>query len=208
MKTLAEIQAAVKAPKGNYNSFGKYKYRKAEDILEALKPVINPHGFHSTLTDEIVLIGDRFYIKAIATISNGDTSFSATAYAREEDSKSGMAAAQVTGSTSSYARKYALSGLLALDDNADADDADNSKPTDEIGNEKRDELHRLLESSTYDDRQRVMGKQRINGYNSMREYETAKNNLLQNQLTGFDSAINPSNKDIAKQVKQKVNGTN
>ena len=117
--TLAKIQAEVKAPKGNFNSFGKYKYRSAEDILEAVKPVINPLGFWVTIYDEIVLIGDRYYIKATAEISNGKNAYTSIAYAREEEIVKGMSSPQVTGSASSYARKYALSGLLALDDTKD-----------------------------------------------------------------------------------------
>lgn len=119
--TLAEIQAMVKAPKGQFNSFGKYKYRSAEDILEAVKPVINPLGFHIILTDEPIIVGDRNYIRATVTLSNGDQSYSASAVAREDESKKGMDSAQVSGTSSSYARKYALNGLFALDDTKDAD---------------------------------------------------------------------------------------
>lgn len=121
---LARMQSLIKAPKGQYNTYGKYKYRKAEDIMEAAKPICNSMGYSLTLQDEVVLIGDRFYIKAIAMLDNNNGSvFISTAYAREEDSKKGMDAAQVTGSSSSYARKYALSGLFSLDDNADPDQA-------------------------------------------------------------------------------------
>lgn len=121
MNTLAKIQAEVKAPKGQFNNFGKYKYRSCEDIVEAVKVVINPLGFFLTLSDEIVNIGNRFYIKATATISNGTETYSATSYAREEESKKGMDGSQVTGASSSYARKYALNGLFAIDDTKDAD---------------------------------------------------------------------------------------
>ena len=119
--TLAEIQSEVKAPKGQFNSFGKYKYRSAEDILEAIKPIINPKGFSIILSDEIISMDGRFYIKATATLTNGIETYSATGFAREEESKKGMDGSQVTGASSSYSRKYALNGLFALDDTKDSD---------------------------------------------------------------------------------------
>ena len=122
---LAKIQSLVKAPKGQFNKFGNYKYRSCEDIVEAVKLVINPLGFYLTLMDEIVLIGSRVYVKATATLSNGEQTYTATAYAREEETKKGMDGAQVTGAASSYARKYALNGLFAIDDTKDADATNN-----------------------------------------------------------------------------------
>lgn len=116
---LAEIQRTLNAPKNQYNSFGKYKYRSCEDILEGVKPLLS--GLFLTISDEIVSIGDRYYVKATATITDGEISHSATAMAREEESKKGMDAAQVTGATSSYARKYCLNGLFGIDDSKDAD---------------------------------------------------------------------------------------
>ena len=118
---LAEIQAKVKAPKGQFNSFGKYNYRSAEDILEAVKQVVNPRGYSITISDTIINVGDRYYIKATATLSNGKETWSTDGYAREEESKKGMDGSQVTGASSSYARKYALNGLFALDDTKDSD---------------------------------------------------------------------------------------
>jgi hypothetical protein len=120
-KTLAYIQSQVKAPKGQFNAFGKYKYRKAEDIMEAVKPIINPLGYWLTVTDEIIFIGNRFYVKATAILSNGINTYITNAFAREEEQKKGMDGSQITGASSSYARKYALQGLFSLDDNADAD---------------------------------------------------------------------------------------
>ena len=116
---LAEIQEHLNAPKNQYNSFGKYKYRSCEDILEGVKPLLK--GLFLSISDEIVLIGDRYYVKATATITDGENSHSASAMAREEESKKGMDAAQVTGATSSYARKYCLNGLFGIDDSKDAD---------------------------------------------------------------------------------------
>lgn len=142
---LSKIQAAVKAPKGQFNNFGKYKYRSCEDIVEAVKPIINPLGYYLTLTDEIVFIGNRFYIKATATISNGKETFSATSFAREEESKKGMDGSQITGAASSYARKYALNGLFAIDDTKDAD-ATNTH--DEETNGKKTTLYNHKELGT------------------------------------------------------------
>jgi hypothetical protein len=116
---LAKIQRELKAPKGQTNNFGNYKYRSCEDILEALKPHLN--GYTLVITDDISMVGDRFYIKATATISDGKESISATGIARESQTKKGMDVSQITGSTSSYARKYALNGLFCIDDNKDAD---------------------------------------------------------------------------------------
>jgi hypothetical protein len=118
---LAQIQAEVKAPKGQFNAFGKYKYRSAEDILESVKPVVNSKGFSISVSDTIVMVGDRYYVQSVATLTDGKETYSTTAYAREEESKKGMDGAQVTGSSSSYSRKYALSGLFGLDDTKDAD---------------------------------------------------------------------------------------
>ncbi len=116
---LAIIQRELKAPKGQTNNFGNYKYRSCEDILEALKPHLN--GYTLVITDDIILVGDRYYIKATATISDGKESVSATGIARESQTKKGMDDSQITGSTSSYARKYALNGLFCIDDNKDSD---------------------------------------------------------------------------------------
>lgn len=123
LEKLANVQAELKAPKTQFNKFGGYSYRKAEDILEAVKPICYKNGCFPTCTDELLLIGDRYYIKATATltcIEDGST-FSAIGYAREEEEKKGMDGSQVTGASSSYARKYALNGLFAIDDNADSD---------------------------------------------------------------------------------------
>ena len=122
-KKLMGIQTKLKAPKSQRNSFGNYNYRSCEDILEAVKPLLDEFKVALTIKDEIILIGERYYIKATATlidIDTGDTT-ETSAYARESAEKRGMDASQVTGATSSYARKYALNGLFAIDDNKDAD---------------------------------------------------------------------------------------
>lgn len=120
--TLAAIQAELKAPKGNFNSFGKYKYRSCEDIIEAVKPLLAYHRCHLILTDDVVAVLDRVYIQATATIYKGTEIIGqSTAFAREALDKKGMDDSQITGTASSYARKYALNGLLAIDDTKDAD---------------------------------------------------------------------------------------
>lgn len=122
MKELIYIQSNLKAPKNQWNDFGKYSYRNAENILEAVKPLLSEKGCTLTISDEIVQFGDRVYVKATATIKNSSNETeSATAFAREPLSKKGQDESQVTGSASSYARKYALNGLFAIDDNKDAD---------------------------------------------------------------------------------------
>lgn len=122
MKELITIQAELKAPKNQVNKFGGYNYRSAEDIMEAAKKVLSKYGCFLIVTDDIVMIGERVYVKATATIINSEgVSVSASAFAREEESKKGMDAAQITGSASSYARKYALNGLFCIDDTKDPD---------------------------------------------------------------------------------------
>ena len=120
---LLNIQAELKAPKGQYNSFGKYKYRSCEDILEAIKPLCKENKAILTLTDEVVQVGERFYVKATATLHDTESegSISNNAWAREDDTKKGMDGSQITGTSSSYARKYALNGLFCIDDTKDAD---------------------------------------------------------------------------------------
>lgn len=125
---LQAIQSELVAPKGQYNSFGKYNYRSAEDILEALKPILKKHNAAITLSDEIVYIEGRYYVEASVTLFAEGEAIGAKASAREEETKKGMDGSQITGTASSYARKYALNGLFAIDDNKDPD-------TDEYANQ-------------------------------------------------------------------------
>ncbi|WP_419893242.1 ERF family protein [Oceanobacillus kimchii] len=118
---LINVQKELKAPKGQRNDFGKYNYRSAEDILEAVKPLNAEFGLLLTITDEAQLIGDWHYIKATATITDGKDSITVSASARESENKKGMDSSQITGAASSYARKYALNGLYCIDDTKDAD---------------------------------------------------------------------------------------
>lgn len=140
---LLKIQQALKAPKGQYNSFGKYKYRSCEDILEAVKPLLSENKVTLTISDDLVILGDRFYVKAVAAftdIKTGQT-ITNTAFAREDESKKGMDGAQITGTASSYARKYCLNGLFLIDDTKDAD-------TDEYKNQqsKEEKQEKITES--------------------------------------------------------------
>ena len=120
---LMNIQKELKAPKGQYNSFGKYKYRSCEDILESVKPLLEKYKVTIILSDKLEQIGERYYIRAMAILidTESDNSIENTAYAREEETKKGMDGSQITGTSSSYARKYALNGLLLIDDTKDAD---------------------------------------------------------------------------------------
>lgn len=129
---LIAIQQKLKAPKGQYNSFGKYKYRSQEDILEAVKPHLQSVGATLTVSDELQYIGERYYVKATATLydESGEVIEQVSAYAREEEVKKGMDGSQITGTASSYARKYALNGLFLIDDTKDADTDEWKKQTD------------------------------------------------------------------------------
>jgi len=120
---LLNVQSELVAPKSQYNSFGKYQYRNCEDILEAVKPLLEKNELILKISDEIVLIGDRYYVKATASVIDIDSKEkeSVSAFAREEVTKKGMDSSQLTGSTSSYARKYALNGLFCIDDTKDSD---------------------------------------------------------------------------------------
>lgn len=131
---LLKCQLQLKAPKSQYNAFGKFSYRSCEDILEAAKPVMNECGATVLMSDEISLIGERYYVKSTAKFVDVETgeSISVTACAREAENKSGMDSSQITGSASSYARKYALNGLFDIDDSKDADTGNNGKQTDKV----------------------------------------------------------------------------
>ena len=120
---LLQVQVALKAPKSNYNSFGKYSYRSCEDIMEAVKPLLKEQGLTMLVSDDVSQVGDRYYICAKVTVldTESEESVQVFAFAREEETKKGMDASQITGTASSYARKYALNGMFAIDDTKDAD---------------------------------------------------------------------------------------
>lgn len=129
MKELFNIQQELVAPKGNFNSFGKYKYRSCEDILEAVKPLLKKYNCLLTLSDNAVLVGESVFIEATATLKSEEEEHSVQALAKHPTSQAGMSDSQMTGAASSYARKYALNGLFAIDDEKDDDSKDNTKPS-------------------------------------------------------------------------------
>lgn len=128
IERVIAVQSQLKAPKNQRNDFGGFNYRSCEDILEAVKPLLKAEGLCLTITDDIVMIGDRYYVKATATLTDGERSLPNQAFAREPEERAKMDGSQVTGSASSYARKYALNGLFAIDDTKDADALNNGTP--------------------------------------------------------------------------------
>ena len=150
---LLNIQNKLKAPKGQTNKFGGYNYRSCEDIFEAVKPLLKEEKLTLRTTDELVLIGDRYYIKATAILSDGKETIENIAYAREEETKKGMDGSQITGASSSYARKYALNGLFLIDDVKDSDSTNDGTGTVKNDNEKLKlmvKLNKLVEEKQVD----------------------------------------------------------
>ena len=168
MKELIDIQSKLNAPKGQFNKFGNFHYRSCEDILSALKPLLKEQKCTLTLTDDIVMIGTRIYVKANAVLTNekGET-VSTAALAREEETKKGMDGSQITGSSSSYARKYALNGLFAIDDTKDADTRDNTVSTD-IGIDEK--FNNYVVPAIQQARSKDELKKIYNTYADMRQY--------------------------------------
>lgn len=129
-RKLIAVQQALRAPKSQFNEFNNFNYRSAEDILTAVKPILAEQGLSLVLSDTMEYIGERYYIRATATLSDGENEITATAYAREDESRAGMSESQVTGCSSSYARKYCLNGLFCIDDGKDSDSFNNKKDKD------------------------------------------------------------------------------
>lgn len=156
MKELIEIQKELKAPKSQTNAFGKYKYRSLEDILEAVKPIMYAKKCFLIINDNIELVGERFYVKATATLYNDEgQTVSVSAFAREDADKKGMDLSQLTGATSSYARKFALNGLFAIDDSADSDStndisADQKNHSRTINEAEMSQLNQLIGATNTD----------------------------------------------------------
>jgi hypothetical protein len=179
---LVKIQAELKAPKNQMNAFGKYKYRSAEDIIEAVKPILFKNNCALLISDEIVQVADRVYVKATAMLideNNEELPIQVYGWAREEEVKKGMDAAQITGSASSYARKYALNGLFAIDDTKDADSTNEHK--DEVGEEKRMKLIALLENTIWDENLKSKQAIKISAYTTNEQYDKAHRIILANQ---------------------------
>ena len=145
VKGLTEIQMELKAPKSSYNSFGKYNYRSVEDILTAVKPLLEKHNCQMHISDTLEHVGDRYYIRALVTITDAEGNFETVcAFAREDEVKKGMDGSQITGTASSYARKYALNGLFLIDDTKDADTDEYRKQYGPIGPTKAKALEAEL----------------------------------------------------------------
>lgn len=212
-EALIAIQKKLKAPKDLYNKFGNYKYRSAESILEAVKPLLAENGVLLLITDEIVMIGTRYYVKSTATVQkDGETRFG-VGYAREDDSKKGMDGSQVTGASSSYARKYALNGLFLIDDTKDAD-TDEYRNTQENAAKKAQQPQKqqpakqsqqtqinfkefnsetelvaeqeMLNCNSYDEMMAVWGK-----YNTLNPQYCRKDGILARAFIQRNNEINP-----------------
>ena len=201
LEKLNTIQTKLKAGKNQYNSFGKYSYRSCEDILESLKPFLDEFGLIINLSDEVELIGDRFYIKAIAKLVEVETgnSYETKAYAREAESKKGMDSAQVTGATSSYARKYALNGLLAIDDTKDNDYYDNRNLKQNNANSGRNKTNKNNNTNklTLDEAQKIVLN--FGDFNNISLGQLAKENIgAVKEL--YKKAGNPKNKEACRLI--------
>lgn len=177
---LLKIQAELKAPKGQYNKFGNFNYRSCEDILEAVKPLMQKHNCVLRISDVLKQIGNRYYIEATATLTDieDNTSIANTAYAREEESKKGMDGSQITGTSSSYARKYALNGLFCIDDTKDTDTDEFTKITNGGDSDKEQEkrleekINKLAEARKCDKSKVVDAVNKacgVNGTNAAKE---------------------------------------
>ena len=198
---IISIQNELKAPKGQFNSFGRYKYRSCEDILEAVKPLLHKYSCSLNISDEVVMVGDRFYIKATATLrkDTGEVVSSSVAYAREDESKKGMDGAQVTGAASSYARKYALNGLFCIDDTKDADTDEytkNTKPEKEPAEkDKNCNLYIQLEKKLTESKIEIDALMKYLKANDKRlpkvvTYESLPEKYLEALIKNFDSISN------------------
>ena len=169
MQALKKIQQELKAPKSQYNNYGRYAYRSAEDILEAVKPLLAKYDAELTLTDDIIEVSGRIYVKATAVLKGNDEteSITVTAFAREPAEKKGMDESQITGTASSYARKYALNGLFLIDDNKDADSIDapqtNTQPTQQAQSGARSNGQARTQSATQRNTERHTAKEKISG---------------------------------------------
>ena len=173
--SLIKIQQELKAPKNQFNAFAKYKYRSAEDIIEAAKPICHKYGYALMLSDEVIEVGGRVYVKATACLSNGEDNITCTGLAREEENKKGMDAAQLTGACSSYARKYALNGLFAIDDTKDADATNEHK--DEVSEGQKAFLIEQLVKTKFTDDQKVKAALKINAIKTLEEFNKIKETI-------------------------------
>jgi len=173
--SLIKIQQELKAPKNQFNAFAKYKYRSAEDIIEAAKPICHKYGYALMLSDEVIEVGGRVYVKATACLFDGEGNITCTGLAREEENKKGMDASQITGAASSYARKYALNGLFAIDDTKDADATNEYK--DEVSEGQKAFLIEQLDKTKFTQDQKVKAALKINAIKTLDEYNKIKETI-------------------------------
>ena len=186
---LVKVQSELKAPKSQYNSFGKYSYRNCEDILEALKPILNEVKAIVNISDEVVLIGDRYYIKATVKFIDAETGemVEASAMAREEETKKGMDASKLTGSTSSYARKYALNGLFAIDDTKDSDTTNtHNKYEDKITENQVKRLFIIAKGKDTDKVKNIVSKY---GFSSSKDITKDKYNSICEEIEKLEVSV-------------------
>ena len=186
---LVKVQSELKAPKSQYNSFGKYSYRNCEDILEALKPILNEVKAIVNISDEVVLIGDRYYIKATVKFIDAETGemVEASAMAREEETKKGMDASQLTGSTSSYSRKYALNGLFAIDDTKDSDTTNtHNKCEDKITENQVKRLFIIAKGKDTDKVKNIVSKY---GFSSSKDITKDKYNSICEEIEKLEVSV-------------------
>jgi hypothetical protein len=174
--SLIKIQQELKAPKNQFNAFAKYKYRSAEDIIEAAKPICHKYDCALMLSDEVIEVGGRVYVKATATLihKEGHT-ISCTGLAREEENKKGMDASQITGSSSSYARKYAMNGLFAIDDTKDADATNEHK--DEVSEGQKAFLIEALDKTKFTQEQKYKAIEKIKAIKTLDEFNKIKETI-------------------------------
>lgn len=201
---LATIQANLKAPKDLYNKFGKYPYRSAESILETVKPLLKETGTVINLTDDVLIQGNRYYIKATVTLIDIETGekFSTTAFAREEDVKKGMDSSQITGAASSYARKYALNGLFAIDDNKDSD-ATNTQTKDDKGNKESKGKSNKEQKKEYTEEEiRTKAIDIINKYRDF--FKSEVNKLLNDDEWTIEEVPTENLKELATFMRNKI----
>lgn len=180
---LLKIQQELKCKKGQYNNFGKYRYRSCEDILESVKPLLAETKCILTLSDEMVQIGDRYYIEALATITDIETgeTIQNTAYAREEESKKGMDGSQITGTASSYARKYALNGMFLIDDTKDADtDEYQNTTTNQETTNPRQEVIDYCEKNGLDMKE-IASEYKLNAKSKQEDFKKVLEDLLKKE---------------------------
>lgn len=177
MDALKKIQTELKAPKNQYNNFGKYSYRSAESILEAVKPLLSQYGAELTLSDDIIEVGGRIYVKATAKITDGKEIITTTAFAREPEDKKGMDSSQITGTASSYARKYALNGLFLIDDTKDADTDEYHNQTTEPSIQVKVETYKQIQAEihrTGTDINKLCGFYKVKALNELTEEQAQK----------------------------------